>query len=83
MSNEQSIVTEISEREFGEALKNNSALKPIGNELVKTFTSIVSKYFYGVEKGTTLFYDAYEVQGQSDTYTCKTTITYWKVVHSE
>lgn len=79
MSDEQSIVTEISEREFVEALKNNPAIKPIGNELLDTLTGVIHKYFYGVEKGTPLFYVAYEVQDQSDTVTRKNTITRWKV----
>lgn len=79
MSDEQSIVTEISEREFIEALKNNPAIKPIGNELLDTLTGVIHKYFYGVEKWTTLFYVAYVVQYQSDTVTRKNTITRWKV----
>ena len=79
MSDEQIIVTEISKQEFAEALKNNQAIKQIGNELLKTFTSVVSAYFYGVEKGTPLYYVAYVVQYQSDTVTRKNTITHWKV----
>ena len=78
MSDEQSIVTEISEREFVDAL-NNHDVHLIGNEMLNTPKGVIHKFFYGIKKGTPLFYIAYEVQDQRDTVTRKTTVTHWKV----